>query len=222
MVKNKNGGNGHRSMARKFNTAVNYQTRLKQDPSEMFAVVSKMLGGGKCYVECEDGNRRLCIIRGKFRGYHKRDNIVAITTWVLVGLREFESSKNNNINNTLTSPNADTTKYDNCDLMEIYTDLDKKNIREFSETIYRTLMEKSVTGVDRNHNNSTNNNNKDSMDEDDCGFEFTMDDQEEQYNTLMKTKAKAAPVKNTVVVMDKMVEEEEENEGDGELNIDDI
>jgi hypothetical protein len=46
----------------------------------------------------------LCIIRNKFKGRGKRDNILDSGSWVLVGMREWAS------------------KQDTCDLLEVYND----------------------------------------------------------------------------------------------------
>jgi hypothetical protein len=67
---------------------------------------------------CVDGVLRLCVIRGKFRGKGKRDNVLAMGSLVLVGMRDYESSKNSNSKN----------KLENCDLLEVYRDTDKARV----------------------------------------------------------------------------------------------
>ena len=63
MVKNA-GGNKTKRGARKHTFAPqNKQTRLSKEDGEIYAVVSKMLGGSNCEVMCSDGNTRLCVIR---------------------------------------------------------------------------------------------------------------------------------------------------------------
>jgi len=118
MVKNVKGGTGHKSMARKNVMSASKQatkTRIALDEDEVYAQVSKMLGGGMCHVLCQDDVTRMCIIRGKFRGRGKRDNIIGNGKWILVGKRGFESEK--------------TGKLENCDLLEIYSDQDKDKLR---------------------------------------------------------------------------------------------
>jgi hypothetical protein len=57
----------------------------------------------------------VCLIGGKFRGRNKRDNHVVLNTWVLAGLRDFESD--------------DPTNIKNCDLLCVYDDADKEKLR---------------------------------------------------------------------------------------------
>ena len=109
MVKNDTGGNKGKGLARKHVNAAkcggSKQLRVAVDGAEKYAVVSKMLGNGMCYVRILDGSGggdKLCIIRNKFKGRGKRDNIMDSGSWVLVGLREWSS------------------KQDTCDLLEVY------------------------------------------------------------------------------------------------------
>ena len=117
MVKNLKGGSKSKQMGRKFVTApVDRKVRLIHEEGEVYAQVSSMLGNGMCHVESED-SKRLCIIRGKFRGRGKRDNILKKGTWVLIGLREWDLN------------GGDTTKMQKCDLLEVYTDHDKERLK---------------------------------------------------------------------------------------------
>ena len=52
-----------------------------------------MLGNGRVEVKCLDQKDRQCVIRQKFRGRGKRDNTIAMGSWILVGIREWETSK---------------------------------------------------------------------------------------------------------------------------------
>jgi translation initiation factor IF-1 len=110
MVRNDAGGNKGKGLARKHVNAskggASKQLRVATDEAEKYAVVSKMLGNGMCYVSLLDGSvgNKLCIIRNKFKGRGKRDNILDSGSWVLVGLREWSS------------------KQDTCDLLEVYND----------------------------------------------------------------------------------------------------
>lgn len=79
--------------------------RTPDAQGEHYAVVSKMLGGRNIRVVCADGKERLCVIRNKFRGRHKRSNVVGSGTLVLVGLYEWASS-------TATGPT--------CDMLHVY------------------------------------------------------------------------------------------------------
>ena len=110
MVKNDAGGNKGKGVARKHVNASkcggSKQLRVATDEAERYAVVSKMLGNGMCYVRHLSGGNAdmLCIIRNKFKGRGKRDNILDSGSWVLVGMREWAS------------------KQDTCDLLEVYND----------------------------------------------------------------------------------------------------
>jgi translation initiation factor IF-1 len=110
MVKNDAGGNKGKGVARKHVNASkcggSKQLRVATDEAERYAVVSKMLGNGMCYVRLLSGGNAdmLCIIRNKFKGRGKRDNILDSGSWVLVGMREWAS------------------KQDTCDLLEVYND----------------------------------------------------------------------------------------------------
>jgi len=119
MVKNTKGGSGHKSQARKFAggsaKTTNKATRFSQDEYEYYAQVVATLGNGMCHVMCKDGKKRLCHIRGKFRGRGMRDNMVKNGVWVLVGGRDFEAERT-----------KDDKKLENCDLLEVYSDLDKE------------------------------------------------------------------------------------------------
>ena len=97
MVKN-DGGNKGKGLARKHVNAAkcggSKQLRMAVEDAERYAVVSKMLGNGMCYVRLlSGGGDRLCIIRNKFKGRGKRDNILDSGSWVLVGMREWSSKQ---------------------------------------------------------------------------------------------------------------------------------
>ena len=92
MVKNTNGGNKSKKFARKHLNEPERKIRYKsvKDADEQYACVVKMCGGDICQVICEDGNKRLCVIRKKFRGRGKRDNNLSPDVIVLVGVRSWE------------------------------------------------------------------------------------------------------------------------------------
>jgi translation initiation factor IF-1 len=116
MVKNTTGGKGSKSMARKLTSNVSQaRTAFRESACEfeLYAIVTKMLGGGMCYVQTNDHEQLLCHIRSKFSGRSKRSNMVSIGSYILVGLREWES----------------TVK--NCDLLEIYDPLYIPNMALF-------------------------------------------------------------------------------------------
>jgi translation initiation factor 1A len=92
MVKNTTGGSKAKGQARKFTSVPSSQKlRISDNEFELYAQVSALLGNGMCHVLCIDGIQRLCHIRGKFRGRGKRDNVIGRGSWLLIGLREWES-----------------------------------------------------------------------------------------------------------------------------------
>lgn len=115
MVKNKLGGNKNKKGARKHLTSVQKNTRYSKDPNEIYACCTKIHGSGQIEVIGIDGISRLCFIRNKFRGRGKRDNLIKISTWLLIGKREFETQ---------------SKKLEKCDLLEVYNDYDQKNLEQ--------------------------------------------------------------------------------------------
>jgi len=93
MVKNTKGGH-HKNQARKDSYVSSSKTRLSMDPSEVYAKVIKLFGGNQCDVITIDGNTIRCIIRGKFSGKFKRANIIALNSFVLIGIRDWASNAN--------------------------------------------------------------------------------------------------------------------------------
>jgi initiation factor 1A len=164
MVKN-NGGGNHKHMARKFSgegQRINNKLRISEDECEVFAQVEKLLGNGMCYVNCMDNKKRLCIIRGKFRGRGKRNNTLVIGTWCLIGLRDYLSE----------APDGTLGK---CDLLEVYSETDKPRLRS------------QLTNVDWSKflNNDAINANT----EVDTNLEFT-DDRQDDYKRLIEEQIK--------------------------------
>ena len=143
MVKNDAGGNKGKGLARKHVNAAkcggSNQLRVATDEAEQYAIVSKMLGNGMCYVRLlSGGGDRLCIIRNKFKGRGKRDNILDSGSWVLVGMREWSS------------------KQDTCDLLEVY------NANERDRLLKNEPCFKSVTDTSSSNNSSSSSSNNSS------------------------------------------------------------
>jgi translation initiation factor IF-1 len=141
--RNTTGGSAHKGLARKFinsNQRSNDVLRLPENHGEQFAVVSKMLGDGKCRVNVslDDGSivELLCHIRGKFRGRNKKHNIVAVSSLLLVGLRDWESNLSN------------------CDLIHIF---DPSSFSSFPSHLSLIISNLS-------NNNNNNNPNLDLID----------------------------------------------------------
>ena len=93
MVKNISGGKASKGFARKQvnNHGSRQQLRISECAEELYGVVTKMLGGNRCYVKTELHPQIICYIASKFAGRNKRSNLITLGTILLVGLREWES-----------------------------------------------------------------------------------------------------------------------------------
>lgn len=118
-VKNKTGGNKAKKQGRKHVAVpTTRRVRFSENDGEIYACCEKIVGGGMILVKCIDDKPRLCVIRKKFRGRHKSDNRIAIGTWLLVGSRDFETTKKD--------------KLEKCDLLEVYKDTEKDQLKQRS------------------------------------------------------------------------------------------
>ena len=106
--KGKRGGNKH------SNPSAHRAVRTVQEQGECYAAVTRLYGGSNCEVICDDGVTRLCVIRNKFRGRGKRDNTLVAGKLVMVGIRDWEARA--------------AGKQEKCDLLEVYSDNDKKRL----------------------------------------------------------------------------------------------
>lgn len=165
MVKNTAGGNKAKGFARKnTNSKSEAKLRLSENENEKYAMVEKMNGNGMCDVLCIDGVVRLLHIRGKFRGRGKRDNVIDKSSWLLVGIRDYESVKEG--------------KKQNCDLLEVYNDNEKNKLRNTITTINWSIFIAKE---------NINNNNNGEFEDD--GIKF-MDEQEQEYMDLIEKQHK--------------------------------
>jgi initiation factor 1A len=196
MVKNLKGGSKAKGQARKYASGAptNKSVRVAEDDAELYAQVTKLLGNGMCYVLCIDGEQRLCYIRGKFKGRGKRDNTLGIGSWVLVGIREFETVKEN------------SGKLQNCDLMEVYSDLDKSKLKTTIHENWGMFAESKI---------DVSISKKDSVD-DGYGFDF-VDEKADEYRKLMEEEMNDnAEMKHNIIKFTSDQGKEEE------IDIDDI
>ena len=123
MVRNTTGGTGTKSLARKFQNNNNSSSlRLAEDEFERFGVVSKLLGNSMCTITFNDGSTLLGHIRNKFSGRNKRSNLISYLSFVLVGLRHFESP------------------FKNCDILEVYHDNDVSILSQLSSIHINHLL----------------------------------------------------------------------------------
>ena len=135
MVLNSGGGNKGKHLARKFVkpgvSGGNKSVRVAQDEGEMYAVVAKLLGNCMCGVMCYDGKNRLCIIRKKFTGRRKTDNIVSAGSLILVGVHAFcGSSSSSSSSSSGSSSKAAAHPLQRCDLLYVYTDQEREKLRK--------------------------------------------------------------------------------------------
>jgi translation initiation factor 1A len=153
MVKNTHGGSGHKKFARKHTTGQkSNKLRVSEDEGEIYAIVTKMLGNGMFHCYCIDGIIRLGHIRGKFTGRGKRDNMVETAKWILIGLREWDvpSEKSSTIS-------KGKHKIQQCDLLEVYSDIDKLRLRESVPEDWNILDSNDVSKIDLGLGNDTGN-----------------------------------------------------------------
>jgi translation initiation factor 1A len=123
MVKNKIGGKRTKRGARKnLNdiSSMSRKIRFIEEEGEEYAIVNKIIGNGQCNVMCGDGKLRLCFIRNKFSGRNKHSNLVNNGTWIMIGKRDWETTKKD--------------KLEKCDLLELYSDDEKNRLKQ--ETNY--------------------------------------------------------------------------------------
>lgn len=111
MVKNTHGGCNAKKFARKDSQQTERAfLRTPECDEEIYACVTK-LNGNTCNVTTIDGTQLLAHIRNKFSGRNKRSNVIATNTVLLIGLREWESTKRN------------------CDVLEVYSAKEVEQLR---------------------------------------------------------------------------------------------
>lgn len=95
MVRNTQGGSKTKSKARKNMTGDSSAApvRYPDDELEFIAYVNKCFGDCRFEVILSNGEKTICVIRGKHKGRNRRDNCVVVGALVLVGLREWENPK---------------------------------------------------------------------------------------------------------------------------------
>lgn len=162
MVKNTTGGSKTKGQGRKFITAPSSnRLRISESEEEIYAQVTAIFGNAMCEVICIDNKKRLCHIRGKFRGRGKRDNFINRGSWLLVGLREWESSEAKEAKGKLP----------NCDLLEVYNDSDKERLKNTIQINWSVFVE-----------NDSKNTNTEKVD---VLIDF-MDEKTEEYISLVE------------------------------------
>ena len=134
MVRNNKGGKKGKNVGRKHivGNITQKGIRLPEEEGEMYAAVTKMLGNGRVEVKCLDNKTRQCVIRQKFRGRGKRDNTINVASWILVGIRDWETVKEG--------------KMPNCDLLNVYTQNEVENHLKKTDidwTVFSSIEDKN-------------------------------------------------------------------------------
>ncbi len=134
MVRNMTGGCKSKSQGRKFSSSHTLRSaiRLSSCNLEIYACVIKHYGQGRCCVKTVDDKELQCIIRNKFKGRSKRNNLLVIGSIVLVGLREWENTDN----------------YKICDLLEVYDEEDESKLRNIPGTKIN-MLDKYVQNLNK-------------------------------------------------------------------------
>jgi hypothetical protein len=116
MVKN-TGGNKSKKQARKTVGAptTTQNVRYVKEVGEMYAVITKIYGGKTCQVMCDDGVSRRCTIRRKFMMSRRGDNALALGTWLMAGLYDWEKR-------------ADGSQ--TCDILEVYSAGEREKLKQ--------------------------------------------------------------------------------------------
>ena len=142
MVINEKGGCKGKKVARKHLTKGKNELRLSHSSNEKYAIVKKLLGN-TCDVICDDGKERRCMIRGKFTGRNKRDNMIDGGVYILVGLREWvnegvSGQKNLNL----------------CDLLEVYNS-SERDILKRTHGVFESFKDESIINEYDNRGSSS-------------------------------------------------------------------
>jgi hypothetical protein len=115
MVKNTFGGSKAKSFARKNLSIPSSSAFISpSSPFECIGCVHRLLGNGRCLVKIIHSSITdiQCVIRNKFKGRSKRNNLISIGSYVLIGLYEWEA------------PN-----FKGSDLLHVYSDEDVSTLR---------------------------------------------------------------------------------------------
>jgi len=140
MVKNITGGSKSKKMASKnFKVEMNTKKlRKAEDENEIYAIITEKLGGGHLRCFGINGNKYMVHIGGKFRNvrYNRFD-------FVLIGLREWQTSSNKN-------------KEEMTDLLEVYDENEKNKLLKINGFKWNLLLKQDT-------NYTIENNNEDSI-----------------------------------------------------------
>lgn len=146
MVKNFGGKHGKKVARKNANSNnesnANRKLRFADGTEELYGLVTKCLGNGQFLIMCIDQVERLCIIRNKFTGRNKQSNMISVGSWVIIGLRNWETSKPN--------------KKDKCDMLEVYTNNEKHRLLEECKTSLSFLTQQENILLNSEENEEAN------------------------------------------------------------------
>ena len=219
MVKNTNGGSKAKGFARKHanNNNNNNDVRVVEQEGEIYAVVTKMCGGGMFQCYGIDHVERLCHIRGSFSGRKKRDNIVVNGGWVLIGLREWDRKDDEKQSTSSSSTTTKKVKLPQCDLLEVYNDKDREKLLATVKENWKILMKHDPTRI--------------GFDEDEEVIAFGKTEEDEEFGFKFATAAEIERdellklVKSSATEKVKMSDENEDDvsgQGDWLVSIDEL
>jgi translation initiation factor IF-1 len=219
MVKNTNGGSKAKGFARKHanNNNNNNDVRVVEQEGEIYAVVTKMCGGGMFQCYGIDHVERLCHIRGSFSGRKKRDNIVVNGGWVLIGLREWDRKDEEKLPAGSSFTTTKKAKLPQCDLLEVYNDKDREKLLATVKENWKILMKHDPTRI--------------GFDEDEEVIAFGKTEEDEEFGFKFATAAEIERdellklVKSSATEKVKMSDENEDDvsgQGDWLVSIDEL
>ena len=139
MVKNTIGGKGAKKIARKTNFSSSF-LRLPSNSLELFAFIDKPLGNSMLlsFVPILP-NPIIAHIRNKFKGKHKRGNLITPNSIVLVGLREWENPPKN------------------CDILYVYDDNEIELLKNNPQVDIRELLQRKMNNELDKHSEEVDN-----------------------------------------------------------------
>lgn len=123
MPKNKGKGGKKHKRGKGDGDLVKRELIFKEDGQE-YGQVLKMLGNGRCDVQCFDNVQRLCHIRGKMR----KKVWVMVGDIVLVSLRDFQDAK--------------------ADIIMKYNSDEARNLKQYGELPDTTKINEVAIGAD--------------------------------------------------------------------------
>ena len=183
--------------------------RVSQCKQEVYAYIIRLLGNSMCMVKCVDGYERLCHIRGKFTGRSKRENALSQGTWVLVGLRMWDSEKEFASKASKTEKNIQK-----CDLLEIYSSSEREKLR---------VQEKIFQDVIADGSNSDNTNDSDDEFKTNHSVEFK-DQKTLEYQEIIAQGGKLSKIKTTSyqTIYDDISDDDNDEDDDNDDNDDSL